>query len=464
MKKSLLIFLVQFTQVMHPSSFLEQQHLEQQLAQNPHDAKTYFEYGKALANLDEEKNYSKAIDLMNQAIERQENFNWLFSLGTLCCRVGKFQEALSAYQRILTLQPSLIPVLYNSGYTFKLAGELDLAIEIYKQIVTEQPNYEPAHVALAFALLQQGDFIHGWQEHAWNLKKQGKYAEQLRALVRTNSLPGKRVLLIPEGGIGDTIHFLRYAQRLHDQGAYVIVAVQKPLMHLVARCHYIDLLVPLNTPTPSHDAYATLMSMPAVFADTEETMPRTIPYLFPDPSRVAYWHGQLAHDHTFKIGICWQPDIQNDVSRLPIARRGIPLSLFHQIGRMPGITLYSFQQKEGLDQLHQLPADVHLHIFERSFDVDHGNFVDTAAVMQEMDLIISTDTATAHLAGALGKPVWLLLPYVTDWRWIHGRTDSPWYPMMRIFKQSHPFDWQSMMHEVYEELNILLEQRNSTTP
>ena len=437
----------------HAAASFEQQQIEQEfeplITQNPTDAKAYFEYGRALANLDEEKNYEKAIALMTRSTELEDNLNRFFSLGTICCRVGKFQESLTAYQQILERKPSLIPVLYNSGYTLKLSGNLDLAIKVYQKIIATQPDYEPAHLSLAFSYIQKGDFQNGWKEHAWNLKKQGKNAEKLREFLHNNTVTNKTVLLVPEGGIGDTIQFLRYAQRLHDLGAYVAVAVQPCLTRLLARCHYIDLLIPLHSPTPRHDASATLMSLPAIFADTEETIPHTIPYIFPDPARIAHWHEQLAHDTNFKIGICWQPDLHNDVSRLPIARRGIPLSLFYQLGSTPGVTLYSLQKNDGVEQLRDVPSSVNLHVFDESFDMQHGSFIDSAAVMQEMDLIISTDTATAHLAGALGKKVWLLLPYVTDWRWIHNRTDSPWYPTMRIFKQPAPFDWQTMMDKLY---------------
>lgn len=381
-----------------------------------------------------------------------EQVNPLFSLGTEYCRTGKFQEALHVYQQILEKHPALIPVLYNSGYALKLSGNLDLAIAIYQKLLAAQPDYEPAHLSLAFTYLHKGDFKRGWQEHAWNLKKQGKYAERLRDLLRNNTLTQKSILLTPEGGLGDTIQFLRYTQRLHDQGAHVIVAVQPPLMPLLSRCHFIDLLLPLHSSMPAHDASATLMSLPAIFSDTEATIPRTIPYIFPDPARLHHWHHYFAQDSNFKIGICWQPDTHNDISRMPIARRGIPVALFEKISGIPGVRLYSLQKKEGLDQLRTLPASMNIQLFDESFDVAHGSFVDTAAVMQEMDLIISADTATAHLAGALGKKVWILLPYVTDWRWIHNRTDSPWYPTMRIFKQPHPFDWQTVMDNVHAAL------------
>lgn len=424
------------------------QEFEAILSREPNNATTLFEYGLHLANLNEEQNCNQAIEMMMRATQLQHNVNWQFSLGTLCCRVGRFHDALNAFEYILKKHPSIVSVLYNSGYTFKLAGNFDMAIAIYKTILAKEPDYAPAHLGLAFAYIQTGDFENGWREHKWNLIHQKKNALELRELLRTNNVSGKRILLVPEGGWGDTLQFIRYAQRLHDMGAYVIVAVQQPLIPLLSNCTYIDSLIATKSAMPAHDAKSTLMSLPAIFADTEQTIPQNIPYIIPNPERVTHWHNQLASDTNYKVGICWQPDVHNDVSRLPIARRGIPLSFFYSLGSIPGVTLYSLQKKEGLDQLRNVPSNVNLHLFDESFDVAHGSFVDTAAAMQEMDLIISTDTATAHLAGALGKKVWLLLPYVTDWRWLHNRTDSPWYPTMRIFKQPHPFDWKTMMNEL----------------
>lgn len=192
------------------------------------------------------------------------------------------------------------------------------------------------------------------------------------------------------------------------------------------------------------------MSLAPILAKKQTMILQNIPYIFADPERIAYWHEQLKHDTNFKIGICWQPSVHNDVSRLPIARRGIPLSQFFKLGAIPGVTLYSLQCVEGLEQLGTIPPEINLVTFDKHFDKDYGNFVDTAAVMHELDLIISADTATAHLAGAMGRPVWLLLPYSTDWRWLVNRTDSPWYPTMRIFKQPRPFDWDNAMKEVYD--------------
>ena len=186
------------------------------------------------------------------------------------------------------------------------------------------------------------------------------------------------------------------------------------------------------------------------FAHEEHEIPQNIPYITPDPERVSYWHEKLKTDHNFKVGICWQPSIHNDVSRLPIARRGIPLSQFYTLASTPGVSVYSLQCIEGLEQLEHVPEHVTIHTFDETFDKKHGPFMDTAAVIKQMDLVISADTATAHIAGAMGCPVWLLLAYVTDWRWLIKRSDNPWYPTMRIFKQPEPFDWDSMMQELHQ--------------
>ncbi len=426
-----------------------QQH-ESRIAQDPENASAHFAFGNYLAELDKKEYYEKAFFHLQKATTLQpRNAQWLFSLGTFCCRIGLLQESLTAYQKILSHNPRLISVLYNVGFTFKVAGNLEMATNIYQHIVSRKPDYDPAHLGLAFAYLAQGDFHNGWNAHAWNLKKQGKNSQELRSFLQNNTIAGKRILLVAEGGLGDTINFIRYAQRLKQRGAHITVAVQKPLIPLFSRCAYIDSLIPTNGPISAYDARATLMSLPALFQDDENSIPQNIPYVFPDSERIAYWKKQLKQDTSFKIGICWQPDLHNDVSRLPIARRGIPLSFFYTLGSTREVTLYSLQKYEGLDQLKSIPTQVMIKTFDEHFDVTHGSFMDTAALMHSLDLIISTDTATAHLAGAMGKRVWLLLPYNTDWRWLSERSDSPWYPTMRIFKQERPFDWESAMNNLH---------------
>jgi len=369
--------------------------------------------------------------------------------------MGKIDQAIQAFRQIQT-----VSALYNVGYTLKTAGRVDEAIPVYKEVLKKKPDYDAAHLALGFAYLNKGDFARGWKQHERYLKKSKKNADKLRTLLRKKEIKGKTILLYPEGGIGDTLHFIRYAQRLKTMGATVIVIAQKPLIPLLSYCPYIDTLLPNSTPGLPHDASSTLMSLPAIFNDNEETFPRTIPYLTPDPTLVSHWKSKLTHDSpTLKIGICWQADVKNDVSRLPIARRGIPLTQFYCLATIPHLQFYSLQKYDGVEQLKTIAPDFPLHIFDDNFDKKHGSFMDTAAVMEHMDLIITVDTAVAHLAGALGRPVWLLLPYSTDWRWIVNRTDSPWYPTMRIFKQPAPFDWDNVMAAISYELEQIQKNR-----
>jgi len=376
-----------------------------------------------------------------------------FSLAYTYLQEGRVDDAIAAYQALLQQMPNTVPAIYNMGYALKMRGEVPAAIACYKKAIALDPNYDAAQFALGHAYLHNGDFTAGWKQHERYLQQSGKNAPELRALLKNNSIAGKTVLLVPEGGLGDTINFIRYAQLLKEEGAHVIAQIQKPLVPLLSRCPFIDQIVPSGSPRPAHDAWSTLMSLPAVFNSDEDTIPKNIPYIFPPETVVSRWKERLAHDKNFKIGICWQADVFNDSSRLPVARRGIPLEKLYPLADISGVSIYSLQKFDGTEQLKTIPATCQITCFDEStFDITHGAFMDTAAVMQHLDLVISVDTAISHLAGALGIPIWLLLPYSTDWRWIAHRTDSPWYPTMRIFKQSAPFDWDTVMSDLLLEL------------
>jgi tetratricopeptide (TPR) repeat protein len=380
----------------------------------------------------------------------------LFNLGLCYLSEGKAEKAIAIYDTILSINPHLIPVLYNKAYTLKTMGNVDAAIGLYKKIIQMDNSYDPAQLALGFAYLINGDFERGWQQHERYLKKSGKNGDQLRLLLKNNdTMTGKIILLRPEGGLGDSLQFIRYAQRLHEMGATIISCVQKPLIPLFSLCPYIDKVISPDMTIPPHHADATLMSLPAIFGDTEQTLPCDIPYLQADEQLIQQWKTYLSHDNNFKIGICWQADVHNDISRLPVARRGCLLKNFTPLQNFSNISLYSLQKYDGVEEIANMPLNFPLHIFEHLDEVS-GPFMDTAAIIKNLNLMITADTAIAHLAGALGCHVWLLLPWSTDWRWINNRKDSPWYPTMKIFRQQKPFDWQGVMEEVIRELNKLI--------
>ncbi len=376
----------------------------------------------------------------------------LFNKGIEATRLGQVEQALAAYTQITHLYPQQVQSIYNSGYVLKMAGRVDEAIELYQKVLQRDPTYEAARFALGHAYLFKGDFENGWKIHQHHIRTEHKASENFWELAQQQNLSGKKIVLIPEGGLGDTLHFIRYAQIIHDRGAHVTCLVQKPLVQLLSRCPYIDVLIDDPKLTTSYQAKASYMSLPAVFNSTEQTIPHTIPYIFPDPALIDAWRQKLSPDKNFKVGLCWQADVFNDSSRLPVAHRGIPLEKLHPLGLIDGVSFYSLQKKEGLEQLKNIPAYFELTCFDADFDEKNGSFMDSAAVITQLDLIITIDSALAHLAGALGKPVWLLLPYATDWRWIAHRTNSPWYPTMQIFKQPHPFDWDSVIHQVILKL------------
>lgn len=404
----------------------------------------------------QQNNYLDAVTHLKTAhAVEPHNVTIELQLANALLNAGELSTALSTYYSIIRKRPDCTTsCLYNVGYLLKIAGHLDEARIIFEHLLAQRPDYDAARLSIAFTHLNAGNLKTGWKLHEWNLKKQGKNSESFRYLIANNGFTGKTILLTYEGGLGDTIQFVRYAERIKQRGAHVIVAVQKPLIPLFQRCSYIDTVVSFDTAIPSHDARATLMSLPALFGDSCDEIPCTIPYLIADPDLVTYWQQQIDQDHSFKIGLCWQPDLHNDVSRLAIAHRGIPLSTLAPLNTIPDLSFYSLQKIDGVEQLHILPNGFHIHTFD-DFDESHGRFMDTAALMMSLDLIITTDSAIAHLAGALGKRVWLLLPYNTDWRWIAHQTTSVWYPTMRIYKQPLPFDWDNVIKQIHFDLALI---------
>jgi tetratricopeptide (TPR) repeat protein len=467
------------------------EHFKKAVSYDPNYIKAYFQLGKMLENLKRApdaidvykallmrdnshfdcllsiSDLLRAQDQTENALEylekactlRPNDMNCAFQLGCAYVFLGKINDAIASFEKVLAIAPNNPQALYNIAYSLKMDWQLDKAITMYKKVLEVCPNYEPAIFALGMAYLQNGEFDAGWKQHEIDLKKEHKNSDLLREYLRTNSVNGKTLLLRPEGGLGDTIMFIRYAHKLKEMGARILALVQKPLVPLLSNCPFIDEIIPTGTTSlPFCHEAATFMTLPALFNSNEQTIPQNIPYIFPDKALVEKWKTKLSADKQFKVGICWQADVFNDSSRPKVARRGMHLKTMYELGDVQNVSLYSLQQFDGVEQLKSIPPTFKIHVFDADFDKNHGSFMDTAAVMQELDLIISVDTAIAHLAGALGKKVWLLLPFATDWRWLVNRTDTPWYPSMKIFKQSTPFDWASVMRQVKNELEQLVKQ------
>lgn len=423
------------------------------IVQDPYCIQAHVELARIYCD---QENLEQATLHLEQALIHgiPENSDLAFSISLAMATVGKPSEMVRILEQLHTKQPDNPAIMQNLSFAYKTLGNYDKSVKLLNAILKLYPNREETQFALGHTWLEMGNFKQGWIQHDRFLLRTNRYCKELKDWIRKGTLKGKHILLCQEGGLGDTIQWIRCAQQLKDAGAIVIVYVPQCLIKLLSRCPYIDRLIASGDTNhiPHTDAHATIMSLPAILELQEPQMATHIPYILPDQELVDYWGLKLVDDKHFKIGLCWQADSANDARRLPFSRRSIPLKTISLLGSISGASFYSLQINCDAKQITDVKDKLHIITFDDDFDQSHGAFMDTAAIMEHMDLIITVDTAIAHLAGAMGKPVWLMLPYQTDWRWIAHRTDSPWYPSMRIFKQQNPFDWDTVALQIYQAL------------
>lgn len=371
------------------------------------------------------------------------------NLGLLLAGQCRLDEAVESYRRTVELQPQLVLGHNNLGIALAQLGRRAEAMAAYEQALAIDPAFPEAHVNRAYLWLADGDFARGWPEYEWRWRSKG-YAPPVHHQRRWEGgeAAGRTILLDAEQGIGDTLQFVRYAQVLKARGARVVLRCQNVLVPLLSRCQGVDAVVGKDDPLPSFDAVAPLMSLPHILGTTLDTIPAEVPYLLANPELVERWELEIRSFHGFRVGVVWQGSKRFQTDRL----RSFPLAQIEPLAQVPGVRLFSLQKGPGSEQLslaHQLFA---IKDLGSRLDEVQGAFCDTAAVMSHLHLVIASDTAVAHLAGALGRPVWLALPHTAEWRWLIGRDDSPWYPTMRIFRQGRPGDWETVFARMAEEL------------
>lgn len=363
-----------------------------------------------------------------------------------------YSYALELFQDVLTQLPDNSGVACNTALTLTKLGRFDEALKLYEHVLAREPHNPRAQRAASHIYLRNNDFTNGWQAYEYRWKQPPHYNQELKDYVQSGKdLHGKTVLVKTEYGLGDTFHFIRYARTLKEHGAHVIVESQKPLVPLLRLCPYIDSVIPMDTPVPNTDFTVLLMSLPLVFDTQPDTIDMRVPYLHADAKLEKQWHNYFNNNHAFKIGICWHADAHTDAAEQVVKDDGhtksIPLKFLLPLAKLNNVKLYSLQKFHGLEQL--ADTDV-VHSFD-NLDEEHGAFMDTAALINQLDLVITVDTSIAHLAGALGKPVWTLLPTHADWRWAAADTTA-WYKTIRLFRQPKPGDWQSIADNVYTAL------------
>jgi tetratricopeptide (TPR) repeat protein len=379
-----------------------------------------------------------------------------YNLGTLLEEQGKLDEAIEWFHHALAIRPNFAEGHNNLGNALKEQGKLAQAIEHYKRAIAISPNFADAHNNLATALLVNGQLEQGWREHEWRWKSLSK--NKVRSFSSHRQWQGevlsrdKILLLHAEQGFGDTIQFCRYVP-LAATRARVVLEAPPPLGRLLQGLRGVEKIIPYGEPLPAFDSQCPLMSLPLALRTTLATIPAPIPYLEAEPALVMRWRDVLPKAN-FRVGIVWQVNPRSELERA----RSIPLTCFAPLAKLRGLRLISLQKTHGLDQLQNLPDGMSVETLGPDFDSGPDAFLDTAAVMQHLDLVITADTATAHLAGALGRPTWIILRHMPYWTWMLNRCDSPWYPTVRLFRQERREDWNGVLSAVEAELRSIIGQ------
>jgi predicted O-linked N-acetylglucosamine transferase (SPINDLY family) len=417
----------------------------------PDDAAANNSLGLALA---ESGRFDEALDSYRRALQLKPEYAEAHdNLGNALQALGNLDEAVASHQRALRANPDFAEAHTNLGAALAGLGRLDAALSCYRQALRLKPDCGETHKNLALIQLSQGDFEHGWAEYEW--RWQCKSAISRRSFREPpwdgSPLAGRTILLHVEQGLGDTLQFIRYARLVKERGGTVVVECQPALVGILSMCRGIDRLIAWGSPLPAFDVYTPLLSLPRLFQTTLATVPAEVPYLRADASLVKPWRERLKSLDGFRIGIAWQGSHKYRGDQ----RRSMPLERFAPLAGVPGVHLISLQKGPGTEQLEQLADRFPVTDVGSQLDEATGAFMDTAAVMKNLDLVVTSDTSIAHLAGALGVPVWLALSAVPDWRWLLDRDDSPWYPSMRLFRQTRLGDWGG----VFERLSTVLRQR-----
>ena len=417
----------------------------------------------------EAKAYTLAGDIFRDLGQLEKAFSWYqtalrlrpdlpkahIDIGGICFQQEKFEEARLCCEKALSLKPDYVEALYNLAITLEALGRVKEAMEMYTRVLTLDPRHRDAALNRSLCLLLTGNFDDGWREYENRIvPDEWKNVYPYRYnLPRWDGSPleGKKIFVHDEQGIGDTIQFVRYLPMVKSLGATVILETRKSLFGLFQNFHGIDRLVERRVsgdPVEACDCYIPLLSLPGIFGTRPDSIPASVPYLFADAQKANHWHNRLSGPE-FKTGLVWRGNPRHKKDR----SRSCALQHFEQLSMLTGLKIFGLQKMDSAAVNKELSGRTWIKNLGREF----RDFTDTAAVIANLDLVVSVDTAVAHLAGAMGKPVWLLLPFVPDWRWMTKREDSPWYPSMRLFRQPQRGVWASVVENVRRALKRLLD-------
>lgn len=396
-----------------------------------------------------EVHYRQALHLNSSLVQA-----WV-DLGNVQQNQGHYAEAEKSYLAAIRIAPNHPEAHFNLGVSYQRRGLYDQALGSLDHAIKYRPEFVEAHWYKSFICLLLGDYARGWDEYEWRLRQKASIPRPfVQPIWDGTSLEGRTILVHDEQGYGDTFEFVRYLPLVKAKGGRLVLECHSKLSAILsglAGCdEIIERVSPHEVPKIAFDTQIHLMSLPRVFGTRLDSVPQNVPYITADPGRVQYWRERVAGDHNFKVGLAW-----SSAGNI----RSCNLSDFQPLSEVSGVSFYSLQKGPGAEQADAPPTGMQLIRLDREMDLTE-RFVDTAALMMSLDLIISVDTSTVHLAGAMGRPVWTLLSAFPDWRWMRSGRETPWYPTMRLFRQNELGDWSGVFSQVQEALSTLLKQRN----
>jgi tetratricopeptide (TPR) repeat protein len=422
------------------------------IAAAPDDADGYANLAVALHNTGE---VDAALAASRRAVALAPEHAQVHSnLGAILLSQGEIEAALAASDRALALAPGDALVRSNHSAILLNKGEIDEALAVSHRAVALAPKHPTVRFNHSHLLLLSGDFENGFADYRWRRKCAGLFSSKMNFSApewQGEAFAGRTLLLFAEQGIGDALQFVRYLPKIAARGREILLSVQDTLVPLLRQLPAVT-VVPRSAPLPPFDLQASLMDLPHVFGTTLTSIPAEIPYLLADPAKVATWCRALGDVTALKVGLVWagSPIHKGDRYRSLAAEAVLPRLV------MPGVQLYSLQKEP---RVADLPVIAGLGSQVIDLAPKLGDFADTAAAVAALDLVISVDTSVVHLAGAMGRPAWVLLPHAQDWRWLRDRDDSPWYPSLRLFRQQKPQAWDGVLTRVAAALGELARTR-----
>ncbi len=414
---------------------------------------------------------AEAEQCYRQAIQLQpDNPLWHNLLGNALQEMGELEAAVQSYDYALSLQPDYVEVYTNRGVPLYFLQRLQDSIDSFQRAIELKPDHQDAYWNQALALLLNEDYQRGWAQYEcrWQsrMKKTARnFAQPL--WLGDFSIAGKRILLHAEQGFGDTLQFCRYASKVAELGAFVILEVQPALATLLRSVPGVHQVIEYGSAIPQFDAHCPLMSLPLAFKTEVHSIPSYPAYIFADPVKAQAWQARIVHPQRLNIGVVWSASLRGNAPMIEAwdKRKSIALKAFADTLQDCPADFYSLQKGE--------PAESEIKQYQAQYwpagnfynDADQiKDFADTAALIANLDMVICVDTSVAHLAAAMGKPTWILNRFDTCWRWLQQRSDSPWNPSVKLYRQTHYRDWQPVLQAVRQDLMALAKQHSMTQP